>query len=211
MVVELIFAGYLNRGLQRTGGVAVVILGFRTCPHTTSRYIECFDIRHRLLWWNRGGWWGPCWLIFCVPIVWSSRTCPHGHGVSGYLPPQVINHNTYVSGYTSLFVCFDVRQGHSWTIFFAEFRWAVPKHNKLTGITTHGFMSQRGELCMIIFLSPLRSYSTFFLYSPTILLEKNCQFINYCCYQVDQKWTKIRQDTRYQIQLHQEILILVRF
>ena len=117
MVVELIFAGYLNRGLQRTGGVAVVILGFRTCPHTTSRYIECVDIRHRLMWWNRGGWWGPCWLIFCVPIVWSSRTCPHGHGVSGYLPPQVINHNTYVSGYTSLFVCFDVRQGHSWTIF----------------------------------------------------------------------------------------------
>ena len=54
---------------------------------------------------------------------------------------------------------------------FAEFRRAVPKHNKLAGITTRGFLSQRGELCMIIFMSPLQSNSTFFLYSPTILLN----------------------------------------
>ena len=39
----------------------------------------------------------------------------------------------------------------------------------------------------------------------------NFRVINYCCYQVNHKWTKIRQDTRYQIQLHQEIQSLVRF
>ena len=117
MVVELIFAGYLNRGLQRTGGVAVAILGFRISTHTPSCDKERVDIRHRLMWWDRGGWWGPWRLILCVTIIWSSRTCPHGHVVSGYLPPRLINHITYVAGYASLFVCFDVRQGHSWTMF----------------------------------------------------------------------------------------------
>ena len=41
----------------------------------------------------------------------------HGHGVSGFLPPQVISNITYVAGYASLFVCPDVRQGHRRTIF----------------------------------------------------------------------------------------------
>ena len=44
--------------------------------------------------------------------------------------------------------------------------------------------------CMIIFLSPLHYNSTLFLYSPTILLEKNGRVINYCCCQVNHKWTK---------------------
>ena len=117
MVAELIFAGDLNRDLWRTGGVAVSVLGFRTSLHTTSYDgNRVIDIRHRLMWSNRGGWWGPWRLIFCVLILWSSRMCPHGHVVSGYFPPQVINIITYVAVYASIFVCFDVRQGHSWTI-----------------------------------------------------------------------------------------------
>ena len=43
---------------------------------------------------------------------------------------------------------------------------------------------------MIVYISPLQYNSKFFLYSPTILLEKNCRVINYCCYQVNQKWKK---------------------
>ena len=90
----------------------------RTSLHTSSRDRERgIDIRHRVMWWNRGGGWGPLRLIFCVQIVWSSRTCLHDHGVFGYLPPWLINHITYVARYASLFVCFDVRQGHSWKIF----------------------------------------------------------------------------------------------
>ena len=41
------------------------------------------------------------------------------------------------------------------------------------GIKTRGFPSRRGDSCMIVYMSPLRSNSTFFLYSPTIQLEKN--------------------------------------
>ena len=147
--------------------------GFRTSPHTTSCNGEHgIDIRHHVMWWNRGGWWGPWRLIFCVPIVWSSRTCPHGHGVSGYLPPRVINHITYVAVYTSLFVWFDVRRGHRRTIFLRSLGALSQSITNWRGITTRGFLSRRGELCMIVYMSPLRSNSTFFLYSPTILLEK---------------------------------------
>ena len=66
--------------------------------------------------------------------------------------------------------------------YFAEFRRAVAKQNKLVGITTRGFLSRREHLCMIVYMSPLRYNFTFPLYSPTILLEKlssyKCLFLS---------------------------------
>ena len=56
ILAELIFARYLNGDLHRTGGVVVTMLDFRTSTHTTSRGGERgIDIRHRLMWLNRGG------------------------------------------------------------------------------------------------------------------------------------------------------------
>ena len=43
------------------------------------------------------------------------------------------------------------------------------------GIKNIGFTSRRGDSCMIVYMSPLRYKSSFFLYSPTILLEKNVE------------------------------------
>ena len=86
--------------------------------------------------------------------------------------PRLINHITYVAGYASLFVCFDARQGHRWTIFLRSLGALSQSITNWRGITAHVFLSRRGELCMIVYMSPLRSNSTFFLYSQTILLEK---------------------------------------
>ena len=111
----------------------------------------------------------------------------HGHGVSGFLPPRVISHITYVTGYASLFFYPNVRRGHRQTIFLRSLGALSQSKTNWRGITTRGFPSRRGDSCMIVYMSPLRSNSTFFLYSPTILLEKNCRVINYCFYQVNQK------------------------
>ena len=51
--------------------------GLRTSPHTISRDGERgIDIRHRVRWWNKGGWWGSWRNIFCVLIVRSFKTWP---------------------------------------------------------------------------------------------------------------------------------------
>ena len=184
MGAELAFAEYLIVDLERTGEVAVATVGledisahylplWRACNlyHTPCElvkqgrlmrsltdYILCSDCR-----------------IFQNVAVQDPRhnSGPlHGHGVSGILPPWVISHIIYVAGYAPLFVYPDVRQGYRQTIFFPEFRHAVPKQNKLVGIKTCGFLSLRGEFCMMVYMSPLGYKSNFFLYSPTILLEK---------------------------------------
>ena len=49
----------------------------------------------------------------------------------------------------------------------------------MRGIKTRGFSSRHGDLCMIVYMSPLQYNSTFFLYSPTIQIYFFCQVINY--------------------------------
>ena len=172
MVAELIVAVDLNGELRRTGGVAVSMLGFRTSPHTIScdgsvklyqtpfnvvkqgrlmrsltAYIMCSD---HLVFQNVSAWSWCVW-VFASPSDKSYYLC-----LCIRLPLCLIWRQTRTQLNN---IC-------------AEFRRAVPKHNKLAGITTCGFLIQCGELCMIIFLSPLQSNYTFFLYSPTILLEK---------------------------------------
>ena len=161
-------------------------LGFRTSLHTTSRDGERgIDIRNRVMWWNRGGWWGPWWLILCVTIVWSSRTCPHGHGVSGYLPPRVINHITYVA------------QGHSWTILLRSL-----------GALSQSITNWRSSQLVDFWVNVDNCVWSFSWHPWDITLpspyihqtsywKKSGRMINYSYYQVNQKWTKISQDIRY--------------
>ena len=161
MGAELIFTGDLNRDLGRTGGGAVVTVGLedisahylprrrawnlyqRQCEvvkqgrlmRSLTDYILCSD-RH----------------IFQNVAIQDPRhnSGPlHGHGVSGFLLPRGISHINYSAGYASLFICSDVRRGQRRKIF-SEFRRAVPKQKKLAGITNRGFLSRRGELCMIV-------------------------------------------------------------
>ena len=160
--------------------------GLRTSTHTTSRDGERgIDIRHRVRWWNRVGWWDPWRTIFFVPIVRSFRTWPSS---THYTTPSItwswcvfvfasLSDQSYnLCCWIRLPLCMSRYQTRTQTSnIFAEFRRAVPKQNKLAGITTCVFMSLGGELCMIVYVPPLRSNSTFFLYSPTILLEKKSE------------------------------------
>ena len=112
---ELIFVGDLNVYLERTGGVAVAMVGLEEISahylpqrrswnlyqtpcevvkqgrltRSLTDYILCSDRQ-----------------IFQNVAVQDPRhnSVPlHGHGVSGFLPPRVISHVTYVAGYASLF------------------------------------------------------------------------------------------------------------
>ena len=129
MGAELIFVGDLNGDLERTGGVAVATMGIQDI---SAHY------HPRLRAWN---WYQtPCEVVkqgrlmrsLTAYILSSSRqifqnvavqdqrhnSVPlHGHGVYCYFLYRVINHITYVTGYTSLFVCFDFRQRHRRTTF----------------------------------------------------------------------------------------------
>ena len=129
MRAELVFVGYLNGDLERTGRVSVVTVGIQDISahylprrrawnwyqtprevvkqgrlmRSLTAYIMCYD---RQIFQN-----------VAIQDPWHDSGPLPGHGVSGYLPPRVIIHITYVVGYASLFVCPDFRRGHIRTIF----------------------------------------------------------------------------------------------
>ena len=167
MGAELIFAGYLNKDLRRTGGVALATVGLqdisanylpqrRACNwyqtpcvvvkqgrlmRSLTAYILCSDR-----------------LIILNISVWSCCVC-----VFASLSDQ----SYYLCLWIHLPLCLLWRHtGTQLNNIFTEFRRDVPNHNKLAGITTPGFLSQCGELCMIISMSPLQYNPTFSLYSP---------------------------------------------
>ena len=148
----------------------------RTSQHTSSLHGESvIDIRDRGRWWNRGGWWGPGRTIFWF-LAWLSRThntTPAHSMVMVCLRFASLRDQSYYLGCRiRLPLCPPGRQTRRQVKnIFAEFRRAVQSKTNWQGITTCGFPSRCGELCMIVYMSPLQSKSTFFLYSPTILLE----------------------------------------
>ena len=87
-------------------------------------------------------------------------------------PPRGNTHINLGAGYASLFVRQDVRQRHRRTIFLRSLDAPSQRRTNGRGITTRGFPSQRGDSCMIVYMSTLRSNFTFSLYSPTIQLGK---------------------------------------
>ena len=161
--------------------------GLRTSPHTSSRDGERgIDIRHHVRWWNRGGWWGPWRTTLFIPIVRSFRTWPsrtHGTTLAHYMVMACLrfasprDQSYYLGRRIRLPIFLSRRQTRTQAnnILWSLGALSQSKTN-WRGITTHGFPSRHGELCMIFYMSPLQSNFTFFLFSPTILLQKNSSY-----------------------------------
>ena len=172
MGAELIFERDINGDLRRTGGVAVATVGLQ---EISAHYLP----RRRE--WN---WYqSPCDVvkqgrlmrsltayIMCSECLIFQNVSAWSWCVWVFASPSDQSYDLCL--WKRLPLCLLWRQTRTQlNNIFAECRRAVPKHNKQADITTRGFLSQRGELCMIIFMSPLLSNSTFLLYSPTILSD----------------------------------------
>ena len=157
-------------------------LGLRTSPHTTSHNGERGLISDTM-------WGGEAGEVDEVPdglysvFRLSDLTARGRPGPTPQLRPTTWSwcvwvfappkdQSSYLLRWIHLLLCMSRRQTRTHTKnIFTEFRRTVSRQNKLAGIITHGFMSLRGELCMIVYMSPLQFNCTFSLYSPTILLE----------------------------------------
>ena len=128
----------------------------------------------------------------------SAHYLPIWRAWNWYHTTRVISRITYVAGYASLFVCPDVRRGQRRTIFLRSLGALSQSKTNLRASQLVDFWVNV-ENCVWLFTCHPWDLNLPFSSIHQQSYQKKIRVINHCFYQVNQKRTKIRQDTRYQI------------